>query len=222
MSATDGAAVVAIASDRSLVAEAVAAALRGGNLDTVQVPWPGRNRDPDAGWPEGSPRPEQALMLCDLEVASLEAAQWLVQRYPAQWLLLTEAPRGPLWGAMFELGVARILPSSTTMADVMHAIMALRQGATGNPLAERAELVRRWRRRQAERAVARARMSGLTEREVQVLRMLHLGFTVVQIAAHHGVAPSTVRSQVRSVLRKLGVNSQLAAAAHYEKWGSSP
>ncbi len=222
MSANESTAAVAVASDRSLVAEAVAAALAGGNFDTVQIPWPTEGRERAAGWPPGSPHPEQALMLCDLEASSLETARWVVGRYPAQWLLLTDAPRGPLWGAMLELGVARILPNSTTMADVLMAIRAVRRGVQGNSLAERAELVRLWRQQQAERAAARARMSGLTERELQVLRMLHLGFTVVQIAAHHDVAPSTVRSQVRSVLRKLGVNSQLAAAAHYEKWGSAP
>jgi DNA-binding NarL/FixJ family response regulator len=65
-------------------------------------------------------------------------------------------------------------------------------------------------------------MSALTPRELEVLRLLHGGYTVAQIAERNDVAPSTVRSQVRSVLRKLGVNSQLAAAAHYERWGETP
>ena len=222
MSTTEVTVAVAVASDRSLVADAVATALAGGSLGTVRIPWPAERRDRVSGWPDGSPPPEQALMLCDLEPSSLEAARWVVRRYPAQWLLLTDAPRGPLWGAMIEVGVAHILPSSTTMADVLHALAAARQGAVGNGRTDRDELVGLWHRQLAARAAARARMSTVTGRERQVLRQLHLGRTVVQIAAYNEVAPSTVRSQVRSLLRKLGVNSQLAAAAHYERWGDTP
>ncbi|MDQ4054475.1 MAG: LuxR C-terminal-related transcriptional regulator [Actinomycetota bacterium] len=161
-------------------------------------------------------------MLCDLEEDAVEAARYVVSRYPTRWLLLTEADRGPLWGAMFEVGVARILQSSTTMADLLRVITQLRKGAGWNCGTEREELVEAWHRAQAERAAARARMSSLTRRELEVLRQLHLGHSVRQIAEHNRVAPSTVRSQVHSVLRKLGVNSQLAAAAHYEKWGEAP
>jgi DNA-binding NarL/FixJ family response regulator len=213
---------IAVASDRSLVAEAVGAALSGGNFDVVQIPWPRDRRDRGAGWPEDTDYPEQALMLCDLDPSCLDAARWLVRRYPTRWLLLTDAPRGPLWGAMYEAGVARILQSGTTMADLLAAVAALHEGVVGNTRADRDELVELWRRAETERAAARDRMSSLTPRELEVLRLLHGGYTVAQIAERNDVAPSTVRSQVRSVLRKLGVNSQLAAAAHYERWGETP
>jgi DNA-binding NarL/FixJ family response regulator len=209
---------IAVTSDRSLVAEAVSAALAGSNLAIVRIPWPGDRREHSAGWPPLSSPPDLALMLCDLEPSSVRAARWLVATYPSRWLLLTDAPKGPLWGAMLEVGVAGILLSSTSMADLMDAITAVRHGAGGGCPIDRDELVEAWRRDQAERAESRARMSSLTRREFEVLRLLHLGRTVRQIADSHAVAPSTVRSQVRSVLRKLGVNSQLAAAALFDKW----
>jgi DNA-binding NarL/FixJ family response regulator len=213
--------LIAVTSDRSLVADAVSAALSGSNVSVVRVPWPGERRLRDAGWPAGMEPPELALMLCDLDPASVEAARWVVWRYPTRWLLLTDAPRGPLWGAMLEAGVAGILRSSTTVADLLDVIAALREGTVdGQP--DHDELVEAWRQVQLERAEAQARVSSLTQRELEVLRMLHSGHTVRQIAEINGVAPSTVRSQVRSVLRKLGVNSQLAAAAHFEKWGETP
>nr|WP_227464175.1 helix-turn-helix transcriptional regulator [Nocardioides lijunqiniae] len=61
-------------------------------------------------------------------------------------------------------------------------------------------------------------MSSLTPRECEVLFQLRLGRSVREIAQLHGVAHSTVRSQVRSVLQKLGVSRQLAATALLDRW----
>ena len=53
----------------------------------------------------------------------------------------------------------------------------------------------------------------LTPREAQVLQLLHAGQPVRTIADSFAVAEATVRSQVKSLLRKLAVNSQLSAVA---------
>lgn len=218
MNGTEIPLVMAVASDRSLIADAVSAALSGNGLIIVRVPWPGDLAERGLGWPPGE-QPELGLLLCDLDRESVDAARWVVANYQTRWLLLTDAPRGPLWGAMLEAGVVGILESSATMADVLEAITARRTGPVEADLADRAELVEAWRRGEAERVAAQKRLSSLTRREREVLMQIHLGRTVGEIAALNGVAPSTVRSQVRSVLRKLGVNSQLAASALFEKWG---
>ncbi len=57
------------------------------------------------------------------------------------------------------------------------------------------------------------RLSRLTPREHEVLTGLGEGRSVQMIARSLGSSPSTVRTQVASVLRKLGVGSQLAAVA---------
>lgn len=62
----------------------------------------------------------------------------------------------------------------------------------------------------------------LTPREEEVLGGLLHGHAVDEIADKAVVAPSTVRSQVRSILRKLGVNSQLAAVARAREAGWDP
>jgi DNA-binding NarL/FixJ family response regulator len=210
--------VLGVASDRSLIADAVAAALASRDLVIVRVPWPGERPDRRPGWPRETRAPDLALMLCDLTPWSVEAAQRVLAEHPALWVLLTDAPRGPLWGAMLDAGVARVLSSTATMNDVLELVASLREPTRLAAQADREELVNAWRRILPERALARARLASLTARERDVLRMLHLGRTVQQIAADHGVAASTVRSQVRSVLRKLGVNSQLAAVAHFDRW----
>jgi DNA-binding NarL/FixJ family response regulator len=58
-----------------------------------------------------------------------------------------------------------------------------------------------------------ARLARLTPREREVLEHLRLGHTVDEIARRDHVAIATVRGQVASVLRKLGVSTQLAAVA---------
>jgi DNA-binding NarL/FixJ family response regulator len=210
--------VLAVASDRSLIADAVAAALSRSDIDIVRVPWPGDRSERLAGWAVGTDPPDLALMLCDLTPWSIEAAQRVVASHPARWVLLTDAPRGPLWGAMLDAGVSRVVSSTTTMAEILGLVASLREDIAQLDQPDREELVGAWRRILPERVLARARLASLTKREREVLRLLHLGHTVQQISEDHGVAPSTVRSQVRSVLRKLGVNSQLAAVAHFDRW----
>ncbi len=70
--------------------------------------------------------------------------------------------------------------------------------------------LRRHRDREQQR---RKSFERLTPREVQVLHGLAAGKTVGGIAAESVVSEATVRSQVRGVLTKLGVTSQLEAVA---------
>jgi DNA-binding CsgD family transcriptional regulator len=56
--------------------------------------------------------------------------------------------------------------------------------------------------------------NGLTEREVEVLRLLAQGLTDAQISQVLGISPRTVNAHLRSIYRKLGVTSR-TAATHY-------
>jgi DNA-binding NarL/FixJ family response regulator len=62
----------------------------------------------------------------------------------------------------------------------------------------------------------------LTQRESRVLAALVEGLSAEEIADAHFVALTTVRSQIRAVLQKLGVRSQLAAVAHANRVGWKP
>lgn len=59
----------------------------------------------------------------------------------------------------------------------------------------------------------------LTPREQYVLAQLMEGHSADSIAARSSVAGSIVRSQIKAILQKLGVNSQLAAAGLARKGG---
>lgn len=65
------------------------------------------------------------------------------------------------------------------------------------------------------------RFSVLTEREQVVLAELIEGHCAEEIAKAGYVSISTVRSQIKAILQKLGVNSQLAAVAHARRAGWS-
>jgi LuxR family maltose regulon positive regulatory protein len=74
------------------------------------------------------------------------------------------------------------------------------------------ELLERQERRLRAREPREGQLDGeLTERELDVLRFLVGELSTRQIAQSHYVAPSTVRTQVKSIYRKLGVSSRSAA-----------
>lgn len=200
-----------IASDQALVAEAVRAAMSSHGFDSVVLPW---GQPLSAGHPPDTPL--LGLMIADLEsLTKLHAGRRLVSDAPGRWLLLTATPKGPAWGAMLESGVRIILPSGTTLGETMEVLDRLAVGEDVGDEAERQALVEKWAAERAARERLLARIETLTPRERTVLRLLFSGEQVRTIADVLNISAATVRSHVGSLLRKMGVNSQLAAVAAY-------
>jgi len=216
---------VAVASDQRLVAESVAAALGDRSLDTVMVQWPDvdailrtERRGPRArGRP--TPAPDAGLVLTDLlRMEQVRAARVLVGSLDVPWLVLTLAPRGPAWGAMYDRGATLVLPGGIGLDTACELIADLATGWRPDlSRRERKQLVASWRTFEAQRADMAERLKTLSDREEEVLQQLHEGVAVRAIAAQSAVAETTVRSQVKSILRKLDVSSQMAAVLAYEE-----
>jgi len=134
-----------------------------------------------------------------------------------RWLLLTNAPESPRWGAVLVRGITAVLPTSTGLDDLVVAVSAAAAGGSVMDETVRRRLVREWRLVEDEERRLVARMESLTARELNVLSLLYDGKSVRGIAELAGVSEATVRSQVKAVLRKLEVNSQLAAVAAYRR-----
>lgn len=84
---------------------------------------------------------------------------------------------------------------------------------------ERFELLAQLRQKRAVETAQLAPFDRLTPREKQVLRDLAEGLTVEAIAHQSVVSPATVRTQVRGILTKLDVGTQLAAVARARQSG---
>jgi DNA-binding NarL/FixJ family response regulator len=216
---------VAVASDQRLVAESVAAALREQSFDIVVVQWPDADstgtterRGPRAARGRATPVPDVGLVLTDLlRMDQVRAARILVGSLDVPWLVLTSAPRGPAWGAMYDRGATLVLPSGG-LESTTELIANLAAGWRPDlSRRERRHLVHAWRTFESERAEMAARLKTLSDREEEVLQRLHEGVGVRAIAQQSEVAEATVRSQVKAILRKLEVSSQMAAVLAYEE-----
>jgi two-component system, NarL family, nitrate/nitrite response regulator NarL len=105
---------------------------------------------------------------------------------------------------------------------LLSAVVEASAGRPALPEAERERLVRAWRAESEAVTDALEPFEALTQREVAVLEMLRTGMTVERIASDSFVSEATVRTQVRAVLSKLGVHSQLEAVALANRSGWLP
>jgi DNA-binding CsgD family transcriptional regulator len=64
-----------------------------------------------------------------------------------------------------------------------------------------------------------APLSELTEREVEVLRLVATGMTDAQVAEHLVLSVRTINSHLRSIYSKLGVNTRTAASRYAVEHG---
>jgi DNA-binding NarL/FixJ family response regulator len=117
-------------------------------------------------------------------------------------------------GEFLRRGADVALSTSLGLSRLAHVIT---RAAAHQPAMESDELARlRDARRPAvdpDAEAARSACARLSTREGVILRSLMSGMSPVEIAHHDYVSAATVRTQVRSILSKLGVGSQLSAVA---------
>jgi DNA-binding NarL/FixJ family response regulator len=161
--------------------------------------------------------PEVGLLLSDLDRWSLiQTATLVVERIRVPWVALTTSPRGPFWGGLLAAGVEVVLPGDTGLEHISDLLLSVAQSQVATPADERFELEAAWREMRARHGDVTERIGQLTPREREVLHLMYEGSSVARIAETFEVTPATVRSQVKAVLRKLDVNTQLAAVAAFD------
>jgi DNA-binding NarL/FixJ family response regulator len=107
-------------------------------------------------------------------------------------------------------------------AYVDEVVLAVEDVLGGRPLigcGKRAQLMEDLRLWRADLHHAMSPFERLTTREREVLAAMVEGLTAEDIATMQIVALTTVRSQIRAILQKLGVHSQLAAVAFATRAG---
>jgi DNA-binding NarL/FixJ family response regulator len=137
----------------------------------------------------------------------------------AHVVMLTAETRRPVLATCLEQGAAGWIGKDVFLDDVD---ASLRDVLAGMPLIGRGAREAMLDELRIERAGQRRALSPferLTARERDVLAALVDGMSAEEIAEARVVALTTVRSQIRAVLQKLGVRSQLAAVAHANRVG---
>jgi len=115
-----------------------------------------------------------------------------------------------LWGAL-EAGAAGFVLKDTSAEDLITAVRAVAGGAAWFDPAVTPRILEHYPRRVAPMGREGARLELLTERELDVLRLMARGATNHEIAGTLYVAEATVKTHVGSIFGKLGVRDRPAA-----------
>lgn len=215
---------VAVVADQALTSEAVRTALTAHGLELVGLPTPDTiTRARNLAQQVAEFRPRVGLLLQELDdplhfrdaMAVLRAVLRVTPEVP--WLLLTGTTEQSRWGAGLEAGAAAVLPMSSRLDDLASSLITLAAGGEVMSEEQKRLHLHAWQERSSELRALTERVERLTPREMEILRALCDGRSVSTIAAERKVSVDTVRGQVKSVLRKLEVSSQLAAVAAYQQ-----
>ena len=166
------------------------------------------------------------LCILDLDLGGDDDGLALLRQLVADGLaviLLTGSRRTRALGEALRDGALDVLPKTTSPDDIAATVSAILEA--GRPVSgarRRAELVDEADRAERDDDERGAPLRRLTARELDVLGGLVDGHSVDEIATGQQVAVSTVRTHVRRILEKLGVNSQLAAVAEAHRCGWPP
>ena len=166
-------------------------------------------------------RPTVVLLDLDLggDVGSSLPLIEPLERLGAQVMMVTGVTDRVRLAECLEAGATGLISKSTPFDELVVAVREVAELGTLIPQQQRHELLAELRR---QRALDRERMEPferLTSREQQVLAGLMEGKSAEKIAEDAFVSLATVRSQIRAILQKLDVNSQLAAVALARKNG---
>jgi DNA-binding NarL/FixJ family response regulator len=128
-------------------------------------------------------------------------------------VVVTEDTDRARWGQALSLGARTIVAKDARLSTIAAAVRRLREGMGAMAPEARRELVAHYRAQHTLAGEQRELLEKLSQRESEILSHLTLGQAVGEIARLSFVSEATVRTQVKSVLAKLGVSSQLAAVA---------
>jgi DNA-binding NarL/FixJ family response regulator len=117
-------------------------------------------------------------------------------------------------------GACGFVPKERPVAEILTRIRTAAEGEISLDRSTLAGLVAR--RQERSRAGRSATGAQLTPRELEVLSLLAEGCNVRQIAKDLRISMHTCRGVVRSILRKLGVHSQLEAVVKAAREGLLP
>jgi two-component system, NarL family, nitrate/nitrite response regulator NarL len=161
-------------------------------------------------------RSRPRVVLLDLNLGGTLNGTGVVQPLTAAGIavvVVTASADRAQWGEVLSYGARTVLPKSAPLNTILASIRLIAKGQRILPREERDRLLAQFHEQRGRVLDSRARLDALTQREHEILDHLTNGETVREIARASFVSEATVRSQVKSILGKLGVSSQLAAVS---------
>ena len=221
MTQTAATLLVTVVEDHELIAQSLSFALRSAGIDTVipQLGQPGDVLDQIRG-----DRPDVVLLDLQLggHIGDGEALIPALVEAGVPVIIVTSVTDRFRLAAAVEAGAVGILGKSERFEVLVDAVRRAAAGEHLVPVAQRQQMLMDLRRHRAQEWTRTSMFQRLTHREQQVLGALCEGLAVDVIAEQWCISVATVRSQVRAVLTKLNVNSQLTAVALVRKSGWTP
>ncbi len=168
-------------------------------------------------------RANPRTVLLDLDLGRFGDGMNLIAplaRTNANVVVLTASDDRGHWGGCMRQGARKVLSKSGALQDALATVRRLHQGLPVVSREELESLLDAWARDRTVLDGFRRRLDLLTPRERQVLGAMIEGHTVRAISKESVVSEATVRTQVKSILGKLEVSSQLAAVglANQVRW----
>ena len=213
---------VVVVEDHRLFAEAIDLALTVEGYDVRRVEVPDDPGSPGA-LVAAIVKQQAQVVLLDLDLGGFGDGVRLIEQIAssgANVIVVTGSTDRARWGDAIRSGARKVLSKSQPMRDILATVRRIVAGLPVMDREEREELVSEWNRFRFEAQGLHERLELLTIRESEVLGHLMKGRAVREIAGLSVVSEATVRTQVKSILAKLEVSSQLAAVgmAHEIGW----
>lgn len=154
------------------------------------------------------------VVLLDLDLGSFGDGQGLIAPLTLSGIavvVVTASVHQDRWGEALAHGAQTVLTKDQPLQVIRATIQRLGEGLPVIEPDDRDALVQLWQAAGGGGVQRKERLNQLTPREMEILAHLMRGRTVAEISRRDVVSQSTVRSQIKAVLGKLGVSSQLAA-----------
>ncbi|HEX6150726.1 response regulator transcription factor [Nocardioides sp.] len=215
---------VLVVDDHALFSDAVALALATGGRTVHRVRLETAGRSPSRLLASAL-RIQPDIALLDLDLGRYGDGRDLIRplsRSGVDVVVVTGHIDEADWGGCLRNGARAVVPKHRPLAELISVVHRLEAGEPVLDPGEYHRLTSLWQARLAEDDDHRRRLARLTPREREVLGELMAGRTIREIADSDVVSEATVRTQVRTILHKLGVSTQIAAVgmAHRVSWNA--
>src|SRR5690606_32721560 len=145
----------------------------------------------------------------------VDIAEYIAEHYPSvRILVLSSFEEDHYIQKMIQAGVSGYILKRVSSSELIVAIKAVASGSSyfSQPISDK--IWRVFNNNGAAHAPSEAQNKSLTERELEILKLVALGMTNAEIGAKLFISPRTVDTHRRNLMQKLGVHNAVELT-HY-------